>query len=232
VDINLFGNPPVYHHLLFISAGKIIFKQTILMQPAVLKTLFCDIGGVLLTNGWGHESRQKAAEVFDFDYAEMNALHEFIFNVYEIGKITLDEYLNTVLFYKPRAFTKEDFRAFIFSESKQLPLMLEWLVEWKQHNDIKIISINNEGRELNDYRIKKFGLHRCFDAFVSSCEVGMRKPDPGIFQLALGIAQVSVQECLYFDDRGMLVEAAKKVGIPAVQHTGFEAAKAILEKYV
>jgi putative hydrolase of the HAD superfamily len=202
------------------------------MQPAHIKTLFLDIGGVLLTNGWGHASRQGAAETFEFDYAEMNAIHEFIFNVYEIGKITLDEYLNTTLFYQPRAFTKEDFKAYMFSESKQLPQMLEWLIEWKrERGDVKIISINNEGRELNDYRIKKFGLHRCFDAFVSSCEVGMRKPDPGIFSLALGIAQVSIQECLYFDDRPLLVEAAKRVGLPAVLHTGFETTKAILEKY-
>ena len=201
------------------------------MLPAVLKALFLDIGGVLLTNGWGHESRQKAAEQFEFDYDEMNHLHEFIFSIYEIGKITLDEYLNTVLFYKPRAFTKEDFRAFMFAESKQLPHTLEWLVEWRKQNDVKVISINNEGHELNDYRIKKFGLHRCFDAFVSSCEVGMRKPDPGIFQLALGIAQVSVQECLYFDDRPMLVEAAKRAGIPAVHHTGFEGIKELLDKY-
>jgi putative hydrolase of the HAD superfamily len=202
------------------------------MQPLVLKALFLDIGGVLLTNGWGHESRQKAAAHFDFDYEEMNHQHEFIFNIYEIGKMTLDEYLNTVLFYQPRAFTKEDFRAFMFAESKQLPRMLEWLVEWKRrHDDVRIMSINNEGRELNDYRIKKFGLHRCFDAFISSSEVGMRKPDPDIFLLALGIAQVSTQECLYFDDRPMLVEAAKRVGLPALLHTGFESTTEVLERY-
>ena len=186
----------------------------------------------MLTNGWGHQSRQKAAEYFEFDYDEMNQLHEFIFNIYEIGKITLDDYLNTVLFYQPRAFTKEDFKAFMFSESKQLPSMLGWLVDWKRRQDnIRIFSINNEGKELNDHRIRKFGLHRCFDAFISSSEVGMRKPDPGIFQLALGIAQVSVQECLYFDDRPMLIEAAKRVGLPAVLHTCFETTKAVLEKY-
>jgi putative hydrolase of the HAD superfamily len=203
------------------------------MQPPVLKVLFLDIGGVLLTNGWGHQSRQKAAEVFGFDYEEMNALHEFIFNIYEIGKLTLDEYLDTTLFYKPRNFTREDFKSFMFSESQQLPQTLEWLIDWKQSNreEVKIISINNEGRELNDYRIKKFGLHRCFDAFVSSCEVAMRKPDPGIFKLALGIAQVSTQECLYFDDRNYLVEAARRANIPSFQHTGFEQMKTILEQY-
>jgi putative hydrolase of the HAD superfamily len=203
------------------------------MQPPVLKVLFLDIGGVLLTNGWGHQSRQKAAEVFGFDYEEMNALHEFIFNIYEIGKLTLDEYLDTTLFYKPRNFTREDFKSFMFSESQQLPQTLEWLIDWKQskREEVKIISINNEGRELNDYRIKKFGLHRCFDAFVSSCEVAMRKPDPGIFKLALGIAQVSTQECLYFDDRNYLVEAARRANIPSFQQTGFEQMKTILEQY-
>jgi putative hydrolase of the HAD superfamily len=202
------------------------------MQPATIKTLFLDIGGVLLTNGWGHKSRQQAAKTFDFDYDEMNAVHEFIFNIYEIGKLTLDDYLNTILFHKPRAFTKEDFKAFMFSESKLLPSMLDWLIDWKKRKgNVKIISINNEGRELNDYRIKKFDLHRCFDAFISSCEVGMRKPDPGIFQLAMGVAQVSPQECLYFDDRDMLVEAARRVGMPALLHTGFETTKTILENY-
>jgi putative hydrolase of the HAD superfamily len=202
------------------------------MQTKGIKILFFDIGGVLLSNGWGHESRQKAAAVFGYEYAEMNYLHEFIFNVYEIGKITLDEYLNTVLFYQPRAFSKEDYIEFMLRESTQLPQMLDWLIEWKRtlHGDIKIISINNEGRELNNHRIKTFGLRRFFDAFVSSCEVGMRKPDPGIFQLALGIAQASPRECLYFDDRIILVDAAKKLGINGIQHTDFEITKNLLSQ--
>ena len=43
------------------------------------KILFSDIGGVLLTNGWGHESRQAAAKKFGIDYGEMDVLHDFIF---------------------------------------------------------------------------------------------------------------------------------------------------------
>lgn len=204
------------------------------MTDAAIKIIFFDIGGVLLTNGWGHVSRQNAAKEFGFDYEEMNILHEFIFNVYEIGKLTLDEYLDTTVFYQPRPFTKEDFKAFMYAQSKELPHMLEWLVQWKQQRkgEVKFISINNEGKELNDYRIKKFNLHRCFDAFISSCEVGMRKPDPGIFNLAMGIAQAEPQECLYFDDRPMLVEAARKLGIQAKLHEGFSSTKNILETKV
>ncbi|MFT3935837.1 MAG: HAD-IA family hydrolase [Chitinophagaceae bacterium] len=201
------------------------------MSTAYKKIIFFDIGGVLLTNGWGHESRQAAAEKFGFDYNEMNYLHEFIFNVYEIGKISLDEYLNTTLFYKHRNFTREAYINFIQEQSLELPDTLQWLIEWKkQHRDkFRFISINNEGKELNDYRIQKFGLHRVFDAFVSSCEVCMRKPDPGIFKLAMGIAQASPEECIYFDDRKMLVDAASKTGMDCHQHKGFETTRAILE---
>lgn len=202
------------------------------MDKDRIRIVFFDIGGVLLSNGWGHQSRQKAAETFGFDYAEMNYLHEFIFNTYEIGRITLDEYLQTILFYKPRNFSPAELKNFIFSESTQLPQMLDWLCEWKKNvrDSLRIISLNNEGRELNEYRIKKFGLHRFFDAFVSSCEVGMRKPDPGIYKLALGIAQAEPSECLYFDDRLILVEAAKKLGIRGYQHTNFESTISVLSQ--
>ncbi|HEV7622043.1 MAG TPA: HAD-IA family hydrolase [Flavisolibacter sp.] len=202
------------------------------MLKIVPKIIFFDIGGVFLSNGWGHESRQKAAELFGFDYAEMNVLHEFIFNIYEIGKINLDEYLEITVFNKPREFTKEDFKAFMFAQSVELPDFLQWVINWKRSNNgkFRIISINNEGKELNDYRVKKFKLHQCFDAFISSCEVGMRKPDPGIFQLAMGVAQASPEECYYFDDRPMLVESAKKLGIVGFHHTGFDTTKTILEK--
>jgi putative hydrolase of the HAD superfamily len=194
-----------------------------------IRILFFDVGGILLTNGWGHESRKLAAEKFGLDYEEVNALHNFIFNVYEIGKITLDEYLDTVIFNHPRNFLREDFKEFIYSQSQELPDMLAWLKEWKRDCGFRVISVNNEGKELNDYRVEKFKLHECFDAFISSCEVKMRKPDPGIFQLAMGIAQAVPSQCVYFDDRIMFVQVAQRLGIKAFQHTSFESTKKILE---
>ena len=198
------------------------------MEASDLKILFFDIGGILLSNGWGHESRKVASEKFGLDYAEVNALHNFIFNVYEIGSVTLDEYLDTVIFNHPRDFVREDFKEFIFSTSVELP-MLQFLKDWKKDCGFRIISLNNEGKELNDYRVRKFKLHECFDAFVSSCEVKMRKPDPGIWQLAMGIAQASPQQCVYFDDRKMFVDTAQKLGIRSFQHTSLESTKQILE---
>jgi len=200
------------------------------MEKTALKVLFLDIGGVLLSNGWSHESRAAAAAEFNLNYEEINRLHEFIFNVYEIGNLTLEEYLDTVIFDKPRDFTKEDFKAFMFAQSVELPGMLQWIIEWKNSGcGFRIISINNEPKELNDYRIKKFKLHRCFDAFISSCEVGIRKPDPRIFKLAMGVALAAPAQCYYFDDRPMLVQAAARLGINAFHHKSFESSKSIIE---
>ena len=200
------------------------------MEATGINILFFDVGGILLTNGWGHESREEASRRFGLDYDEVDDLHTFIFNVYEAGSVDLDEYLDTVIFNHPRDFAREDFKQFMFEHSKELPDMLAWLKEWKKDCGFRIISINNEGKELNDYRVKKFKLHQCFDAFISSCEVGIRKPDPKIFRLAMGVAQALPQQCVYFDDRKMFALAAQKLGIRAYQHTSFESTKEILEK--
>lgn len=199
------------------------------MKKLKSKTIFFDIGGVLLSNGWGHESRQKAAEKFGLDYPKMNELHYFIVDVFEIGNINLDEYLNLVVFNSPRDFSKEEFKDFMFAQTEELPDFLPWLKEWKKETGASIISLNNESKELNDFRIERFGLHDVFDAFVSSCQVKMRKPDPEIYRFALKIAHQPPENCIYFDDREMLANTARNLGINAVHHRDFNTSKAILE---
>ncbi|SFI15098.1 HAD family hydrolase [Halpernia frigidisoli] len=197
-----------------------------------IKAVFMDIGGVLLTNGWGHESRIEAAKVFGFDYEEINILHNFIYDVFEIDSISLDEYLNTILFHKPQDFTKEQFKEFMFAQSVELPQMLEWLKTWKRQIDLPVFALSNENRDLNDYRIQNFKLHQLFDGLFSSCYIKIRKPDPRIFKRAMEIAQVQPHECVYFDDRPMLVNAAKKLGMNAILHENFETTKNILENFI
>lgn len=198
-----------------------------------MKYLFLDIGGVLLTNGWDHVGRREASSVFGLDHEEFSLRHDFIFNVYETGKIGLDRYLDTAVFYEPRSFSRADFVDFMYSRSQELPDTLPYLIDWRrEHPEVKVISINNEPRDLNRFRIEKFRLHRLFDAFVTSCEVGMRKPDPGIFRLALGLAQTAPADCLYFDDREMLVESAAEVGLPAKLHSSFAATRGAIEAWV
>ncbi|MGV8877774.1 MAG: HAD family hydrolase [Sphingobacteriaceae bacterium] len=199
------------------------------MNVSKVKVIFMDIGGVLLNNGWGHESRQKAADFFCFSYEEMNARHNFIYNVFEIGAISLDLYLDTLLFYCPRNFSKTDFTDFMYAQSVELPNMLAWAKSWKKHTQIPVFALSNESREINAHRIATFGLHDLFDGFFSSCYLGVRKPNPQIFQTAMEIVQAAPQECIYFDDRSMFVDVAKKLGMNAIQHQSFEATKKLIE---
>ena len=198
-------------------------------RPFHIKALFLDIGGVLLTNGWGHQSRLRAAKHFGFDFDEFNKRHLSIFDTYESGKMNLDEYLELAVFYQPVNFTIDEFRNFIFNESIAYPEMIELMSTIKHQYGLRTIAVNNEPKEINEYRIRQFELDSFIDAFVSSCEVGIRKPDPGIFKLAMGIAQASPEQCYYFDDRAMIVESARGLGMQAFLHKDFETTKGIIE---
>jgi putative hydrolase of the HAD superfamily len=163
-------------------------------------TLFLDIGGVMLSNGWGHVSRRSAAHVFNLDFDEMDERHHVIQITYEEGKITLNEYLKRVVFYQKRSFTIDQFREFMFSQSTPNIEMIEYIQRLKEKYHLKIAVVNNEGRELNEHRIKKFKLNQFVDFFISSCFVHFRKPDADIFRIALDIAQVPVQHVVYIED--------------------------------
>jgi putative hydrolase of the HAD superfamily len=184
-------------------------------------TLFLDIGGVMLSNGWGHESRRSAADVFNLDFDEMDERHHVIQVTYEEGKITLNEYLKRVVFYQKRSFTVDQFREFMFSQSTPNIEMIEYIHRLKEKYDLKIAVVNNEGRELNEHRIKKFKLNQFVDFFISSCFVHFRKPDADIFRIALDIAQVPVQHVVYIEDMQMFVDVANDLGIRSIHHKNY-----------
>lgn len=184
--------------------------------------LFLDIGNVLLTNGWGHESRFLAVDKFKLNKAEMEDRHKLTFDTYELGKISLDEYLDRCVFYEKRDFTHEDFKKFMFDQSKKLPGMKENMILLKNKYNLKIAVVSNEGRELNEYRIRKFKLKELVDFFISSCFVHFRKPDADIFQMALDVAQVNKKEIVYIDDRQMFVDIAKSLGLKGIHHVSME----------
>ncbi len=187
-----------------------------------ITTLFLDIGEVLLTNGWGHELRQLAAEEFHLDYNDFNTRHAIAFETYEIGKLTVDEYLDIAVFYKPRDFTKDAFRQFMFRQSKPYPKMIGLIKRLKKQYGLKIIAVSNEARELNTYRIDEFGLASFIDFFVSSTYVHIRKPDKNIFKLALDMAHVQPDEVLYIDDTEVFITIAESMGIKGIWHVNHE----------
>ncbi|MDQ2901102.1 MAG: HAD hydrolase-like protein [Acidobacteriota bacterium] len=183
-----------------------------------IETLFIDVGGVLLTNGWDRNSRKAAAEKFYLDLAELNIRHHLTFDTYEIGKLSLDDYLDRVVFYEPRDFSKDEFKRFIYAQSQPYPETIDLVRGIKGRNGIKVAVISNEGRELTEYRIRKFGLAEFVDFFVCSCFVRFRKPDTDIFRMALDLAQALPGESAYLDDRALFVEVARTLGMQAVRH--------------
>jgi len=189
------------------------------MEKSVsITTLFLDIGGVLLSNGWGHESRKLAAETFHLNYDEMEKRHSINMAVHEEGKLTLSEYLNRVVFYEKRSFTCNQFQEFMYTQTTPNIEMIEFIKQLKEQYKLKIAVINNEGRVLNEYRIRKFQLTQFVDFFISSCFVHYRKPDTDIFRLALDIAQVSVEKTVYIEDLQMFVDVARGLGIRSIRH--------------
>ena len=194
-----------------------------------ITTLFLDIGGVLLTNGWDREARLRAAQEFHLDYQDLDERHHLTFDTYESGKLSLDEYLQRIIFYEQRNFSLQEFKNFMFSLSKPFPDMVELVHELKYRYGLKTVAVSNEGRELTVYRIHEFDLGRIIDIFVSSCFVHFRKPDHDIFKIAMDIAQVPPEQVVYIDDRPMFVEVANGLGIRGIYHTSFETTREALK---
>jgi Predicted hydrolase (HAD superfamily) len=184
-------------------------------------TIFTDIGGVLLTNGWDRTARGKAVRQFKLDPDETEERHHLTFDTYESGKISLHEYLTRLVFYKKRKFSEEDFRKFMFEQSKPCPEMLKLIRSIKEKYGIKIAVVNNEGSELNKHRINAFRLGEFVDFFISSCIVHFRKPDADIFKVALDIAHVAPEKVIYLEDRPMFVQVAETLGIKGIIHQDF-----------
>jgi putative hydrolase of the HAD superfamily len=187
-----------------------------------ITALFVDIGGVLLTDGWSHESRKLAARTFDLNPEEMESRHNQAFDTYELGKLTLEEYLSRVVFYQKRSFTRAQFRKFMFAQSKPYPEMIELVRRLKAQYGLKIVVVSNEARELNSHRIRTFKLDGFVDFFISSCFVRLRKPDADIFRVALDIAQVPANQVVYIENLPMFVQIAEGLGIRGICHTDYK----------
>ncbi len=182
-----------------------------------IKALFWDVGGVLLSNAWDRTQRTLAFQKFHLDEVEFHDRHEMLVSSFERGKVTLDEYLDRTVFYRDRPFTREEFKSFMLSLSQPNPEALDFALALAKSRKYLMSTINNESKDLNLYRIEKFNLRDTFSLFVSSCYVGMRKPEIGIYQLALDITQQKPEESCFIDDRELNLESAAKLGMHPIK---------------
>jgi putative hydrolase of the HAD superfamily len=196
-----------------------------------ITTLFWDIGGVILTNGWDHNSRAAAASTFNFDWEEFRDRHDLSFPAFDSGQITLNEYIDRTLFYRPRPFTREDFTAFMLAQSKEYPETRAVLDAVARSGKYLVGSINNEPFELNEYRIKQFDLRRDFLMFFSSCYIHSRKPEEHIFRVALEVTQRPPQQCIFVDDRPLNLDSPKRLGFNVIHHQNAQQLRTELRNY-
>jgi len=201
-----------------------VFKGEV-KKSRPITTLFVDVGGVLLTNGWDHHERRRVAKHFNLNWAEMDQRHRLVFETHEEGKLSFEDYLEWVVFYEKRPFTRSQFRAFMFAQSKPIPKMLNLVTRLKVQHGLKIVVVSNESREVNAYRIRTFKLDRLVDTFISSCFVGMRKPDIEIFRLALDLAQTAPDRSVFIDNTPMFVQIAERLGMQTVHHVDYESTR-------
>ena len=200
-------------------------------KSTAITCVFLDVGGVLLTDGWDHHARKRAAMNFKLKWAETEARHHPTFEIYEEGKLTLDEYLDLVVFHQERPFSRAEFRRFMFAQSKPYTKMIELVAQLKVRHGLKTAAVSNEGRELNAYRIRKFKLDGIVDSFISSSFVHVRKPDTDIFRLALDIAQTPARHVLYIENTPMFVQVAEGLGIRSILHTDYRSTCAKLGSF-
>jgi putative hydrolase of the HAD superfamily len=184
---------------------------------SAIRAIFWDVGGVLLTNAWDHTQRTEVLTHFHLDEDEFHDRHEMVVSSFEQGKITLDEYLDRTVFYRTRPFTREEFRDMMYSLSQPFPEVIKFAQSLADSGNYLMGTINNESRELNDYRIEKFGFKNIFRIFISSCFVGHRKPERDIYRLALETTQIPAEQCVFIDDRALNLECAVKLGMRGIE---------------
>ncbi|RJP79362.1 MAG: HAD family phosphatase [Candidatus Zixiibacteriota bacterium] len=200
------------------------------MSERNVKVILLDLGGVVLTNGWDREARRRAVETFELEGDDFHERHRLVQDLFDTGRLELEEYLDQVVFHRGRPFSREDFRAFMRTQSQAHEEMITLIHDLKSHYRLRVAALSNESRELARHRVETFHLHAFVDVFVISGFVGLKKPDPAIYRLALDLLQVPAEAAVYLEDRETFVETARELGLDGIHHTGFESTMKALEE--
>jgi putative hydrolase of the HAD superfamily len=195
-----------------------------------IRHIFFDIGGVLGTNGWDREQRERAVERFHLDAHDFQCRHEEVVGAWEEGRISIDEYLDIAIFHEPREFSRHEFVEFMHSQSVPDAKTVALARELTGQPRYTLMTLNNESDELNRYRIAKFRISEVFEAFLSSCWLGVRKPTQKFYERGMGIAQADPRASLFIDDRQQNLSPAKKLGMQVILFTSAAQLRSDLER--
>ena len=195
-----------------------------------IKHIFFDIGGVLGSNGWDHEQRERAVQRFDLNADDFQWRHEEVMGEWEEGRITLDEYLDIAVFHTSRSFSREEFIEFMYSQSVPDEATIRIARLLSRQSAYTLMTLNNEAEELNVYRIERFGISQIFEAFLSSCWLGVRKPIRRFYSRGLGIAHANAATSLFIDDRPQNLIPASTLGMNVIHFKSATQLRSDLER--
>jgi HAD superfamily hydrolase (TIGR01509 family) len=183
----------------------------------MIETIFFDIGGVLLSNGWDETQRATVLPRFDIFLDGYETRHAAANYRWERGLENARWFFDQTVFYEPRKFTFEDLWPEVEGQSSVMyPGTYDVIRSLRAQKKYKVATLNNESRELNDFRIEKFDLRSYFDFFICSGYLGEMKPNPGIYRAALETSATPPARTVFIDDKPENCAAARELGMNAI----------------
>jgi putative hydrolase of the HAD superfamily len=189
------------------------------VSPACeIETIFWDIGGVLLTNGWDKDQRADVLCRLGVDLEDYESRHDAANFYWERGLSTAKRFFDQTVFTEPRDFSFEDLWSLVCAESRVLhPECFDILGTLAADGRFKIATLNNESRELNDHRVEAFQLRDYFDYFICSGYVHEMKPDAAIYRSAIEISGYRAEQAIFIDDKQENCDAAMGLDMQAIR---------------
>ncbi len=194
-----------------------------------IRAIFVDLGGVIVRTEF-QAPREHLAERLGMEYENV------IKTVFEgetaeqasLGKITEEDHWAAVMRRLRLPLTDADtVRDEFFAGDVVDRELLDHLRDLRKTHKVGLIS--NAWSGLRPYIVKQ-KFEDAFDTMIISAEVGLIKPDPRIFQLALDKFGVSPEESIFIDDFPPNVEAAREMGIHAILFAAHDQAVDEMEK--
>jgi putative hydrolase of the HAD superfamily len=176
-------------------------------------TLFCDIGGVLITNPWTLIAKQLSNEY----RINRQIVHDRLLvltDAFDKNQLTLRAFHRHLSnsFAKPIPY--RHFEQLVVSSSlRKVPAVWNSVRDLKNSAEISVFAISNISKPVWNSLQRKYGIASLFDNAILSYRVGVTKPDQRIFRFALGETKSRPQECVLLDDSAGNISVAKAMGL-------------------
>lgn len=160
-----------------------------------------------------------------FAEAKEKLLRERIFELYETGGLSTEEFVDTLRLAAGPPLTEGQVIAAWNSIFIEMPkARFKMLLDLRQHYKVFLLSNINElhAAWIDEYMVQRHGIEdfhsRYFDGVYYSHLIRLRKPDREAFEYVLADADLIPEETIFFDDMETNIEAAKQLGIKGILH--------------